>query len=670
MINKITDDEVNEVVRIKLPCIEGTGFYPKVDPRTFQHKEIPNIYFAGDIVGHTRGLLQGFVMGDMAAKSMQNNILDKELHSRDLLKDYQSIDLPVMTYNKFIMTQKLTGNDVQTMKDKMSQILIETVKCESNETFKDIFDNMDRVKFVGNLESLGVVYELHHFFLDKKVLDDTQQLHYITRETMLQYITLCNVIDENKMIILDSVIKGISSDEIFIENITDITRGLRDTFKNHMYKSCVLALRTRESIEKRDDYTDIPVMQPAFKIQPISKRIYSKVGEHNFSKLKDLQIKIVASTAALLDTFYKDCINKLGLGVSYARTKIESQEPKIEMVDSSLNPKYLECHVKVNIKNKDNTPAEYYSKKNVIQELATLFEGENATIYQIFKALGVSINLLKHPEHGQQFFLTFRADTKEEMRFIRTRFNKIMNISLQVIPSDSVLNMYNFTFYTDSEFVIYDNNRGLDLPWFPITKDFMNTEYKNIIDRFTLAKKHIFIITGNSNKIEELNRIVDPSICLMQYNIKEEQYNNDPFNMKTFVYNRAKLAYSKIKHPLIVECTGLEKLDACSFPGASTGTLIDNIGMKNFIQIMTGTCSVHTHVVYYDGLNDKAIFRSKNLLGNIIPSKMGENGFGWDGYFIPEGNSKTFGLMNKQEKDNMSTRKTAITMLIDCIKKE
>ena len=64
------------------------------------------------------------------------------------------------------------------------------------------------------------------------------------------------------------------------------------------------------------------------------------------------------------------------------------------------------------------------------------------------------------------------------------------------------------------------------------------------------------------------------------------------------------------------------------------------------------------------------IFKSKILQGNIIPTKMGENGFGWDRYFVPEGNSKTFGLMSKQEKDNMSTRKAAITMLIDSIRKE
>ena len=76
-----------------------------------------------------------------------------------------------------------------------------------------------------------------------------------------------------------------------------------------------------------------------------------------------------------------------------------------------------------------------------------MFEGEDAIVRDIFKVISVSINLLKHPEHGQQFFLTFRADKKKEMEFIRKHFTKIMKNTLEMVPADSILRKYKFSFY-------------------------------------------------------------------------------------------------------------------------------------------------------------------------------------------------------------------------------
>ena len=57
---------------------------------------------------------------------------------------------------------------------------------------------MHPVQFTGDVSGLGVLYELHHFFLDKDIYTKTGALHYISQEAMLQYILLCNVVEEQK----------------------------------------------------------------------------------------------------------------------------------------------------------------------------------------------------------------------------------------------------------------------------------------------------------------------------------------------------------------------------------------------------------------------------------------------------------------------------------------
>jgi hypothetical protein len=62
LISTITMKPTNNIT-IRLPCVEGVCRYPKLDDTTMMSTSHNNIFFAGDIVGHTRGLLQGFVMG-------------------------------------------------------------------------------------------------------------------------------------------------------------------------------------------------------------------------------------------------------------------------------------------------------------------------------------------------------------------------------------------------------------------------------------------------------------------------------------------------------------------------------------------------------------------------------------------------------------------------------
>ena len=46
-------------------------------------------------------------------------------------------------------------------------------------------------------------------------------------------------------------------------------------------------------------------------------------------------------------------------------------------------------------------------------------------------------------------------------------------------------------------------------------------------------------------------------------------------------------------------------------------------------------------------------------LGRIAESMAGKNGFGWDVIFIPDGHSRTYAEMDRQEKNSISHRRLA-----------
>ncbi|HAO47762.1 MAG TPA: RdgB/HAM1 family non-canonical purine NTP pyrophosphatase [Ferruginibacter sp.] len=67
---------------------------------------------------------------------------------------------------------------------------------------------------------------------------------------------------------------------------------------------------------------------------------------------------------------------------------------------------------------------------------------------------------------------------------------------------------------------------------------------------------------------------------------------------------------------------------------------------------------------------DKKEYRFEGICkGRIIPEKKGENGFGYDPVFIPDGSEKTFAQMGMEEKNQYSHRKKAMEKLIAFLNK-
>ena len=601
IIHTYSGESVRGEIKMHAPCIEGTGYYLRVDPRTYQHANNDHIFITGDMVGHTRGLLQGLTMGDIAAKSLITHMTDNYMKKCGVLESYQSLFMPSFQYNKTLLNNgTLAENCTDTL--KQFQLYFKNFEDFNVEFYNEILENMFRPTYDGELDNMGVLYELHHFFLD----NSRDQLHFISQKAAIQYILLCNTIESCKEFLVDRISDLLKDDTVFKKwsKRGNFVNNIRKTFMVHQFKSCILALRTRKDIESRDRYTDIPVMQSAYKIAPISKLYYKSATVEEAFELHNLETKIVAMACTLLNDFFTGAISKFNLSLNMVRNKIETQEPSVGSLVLGRDPLYLECHVKVSISQSDGTPAEYYAKKRIIQSLASLFEGPNAVVRDIFNVMSVSINLLKHPQHGQQFFLTYRTDTKKEMQFIRKNFSKIMRNALEMVPRDSELRNYKFNFYTDAEFVIYDDNRGLDLPWFPITTEFLDPEYEINTMNLITSKKKMFVVTSNTDKLKEIKSAFRDrygnDIYISQY--YPQELLSSEIDLSLSAHSKLESVIPNLSLPALAESTGLIIDGTKGFPGAQTELFLNHVGDEGLLKLASGQ-NVHasTAISFYDG---------------------------------------------------------------------
>lgn len=190
--------------------------------------------------------------------------------------------------------------------------------------------------------------------------------------------------------------------------------------------------------------------------------------------------------------------------------------------------------------------------------------------------------------------------------------------------------------------------------------------------------KELIFATGNPNKVREINLLLSDSNYHVKYlkdfGITEEI--PEPFD--TLEQNaRAKVDYlvERLNMPCISEDTGLE-VDALSGePGVLSARYAgenknshDNVRLllQNLKGIKNRKARFRTVICYFDGV-DYHYFQGI-INGNISDSEIGDEGFGYDPVFIPEGNTKTFAQMNAEEKGSMSHRGRAFQKFMEFFK--
>ena len=107
-------------------------------------------------------------------------------------------------------------------------------------------------------------------------------------------------------------------------------------------------------------------------------------------------------------------------------------------------------------------------------------------------------------------------------------------------------------------------------------------------------------------------------------------------------------------------------------PGALVSWFLDTLKPEGILKLLENQhnrkASVFTCIAYADKTGAFAFTGIIN--GEISSSLRGENGFGYDPIFIPEGHNKTYAEMTSDEKNQISMRKLALLKFKEFISKQ
>lgn len=156
----------------------------------------------------------------------------------------------------------------------------------------------------------------------------------------------------------------------------------------------------------------------------------------------------------------------------------------------------------------------------------------------------------------------------------------------------------------------------------------------------------ITFITGNQKKADYLANYLGFPVEHIKIDLDEIQ----SLDLKEIVDHKVRQAYEKIKQPVIVDDVSLEFEAFGRLPGPFIRFFLEEMPAENICAMLRGKsrkAAARCVLGYYDGKNLQ-LFEGK-LNGEIAEVPAGDNGFGWDRIFIPEGYNVTRASLGEED---------------------
>ncbi len=178
----------------------------------------------------------------------------------------------------------------------------------------------------------------------------------------------------------------------------------------------------------------------------------------------------------------------------------------------------------------------------------------------------------------------------------------------------------------------------------------------------------ITFVTGNKAKIREVERILNIPLEISEIELDEIQ----ELDLGKIALHKLNQAFEIVKKPVIIDDVSVEINAWNGFPGPLIKWLL-KVGDNNasvllkLLENETDRSAIAKLAVGFHDGNKAHVFIGE-VKGTIAPEIKGENGFGWDPVFIPDGHNQTFAEMEPKIKDSMSHRGKALKKFSDFLK--
>lgn len=190
----------------------------------------------------------------------------------------------------------------------------------------------------------------------------------------------------------------------------------------------------------------------------------------------------------------------------------------------------------------------------------------------------------------------------------------------------------------------------------------------------------IYLATGNAHKVLEINRFIQTkyphiSVCSAQQlgGMPEVEETETTFAGNAFLKARALWKQGQGKEWVLADDSGISVDALDGRPGVYSARYAgdacdDEANNQKLMKELTGVppekrTAYYTCALALISAQGKEILFEERCYGRLLDHPVGKNGFGYDPYFIPDGQTETFGMLLPTIKDKISHRAKALDKL-------
>ena len=174
--------------------------------------------------------------------------------------------------------------------------------------------------------------------------------------------------------------------------------------------------------------------------------------------------------------------------------------------------------------------------------------------------------------------------------------------------------------------------------------------------------KKLYLVTGNMGKAQYASKLLGLPVQHYKTDIDEIQ----SLDLQEVVSKKLHSAYKEIGQPTIVEDVSLE-IGGKRMPGTLIKFFIEEYGLDELCRMFGQNPKALAKCVigYKDSENEK--YFAGELYGSLASEPRGENGFGRDKIFIPDGFNQTRAEMNSEDDERTYLKFKRFDLLRDFI---
>ena len=162
------------------------------------------------------------------------------------------------------------------------------------------------------------------------------------------------------------------------------------------------------------------------------------------------------------------------------------------------------------------------------------------------------------------------------------------------------------------------------------------------------------LVTGNRNKLLESERLLGCRLDHESVDLPEIQ----SLDLLEVLRAKGEEAWRRLRRPVVVEETGLSLAAMGGFPGPLVKWMLEAMGPVGIARAVHGLgdarASACCALIYIDG--EVTLIGEGETRGELVLEPKGEDGFGWDPVFVPDGEQRTYAELGAEIKDRIGHR--------------